>query len=116
MTRPGRATIAVAFVIGALFVHPIAGVVLAALFAARRRWPQRAWVLHYAVPAAIGAAALQVLAFQTHFHYAPGGRWPEHFAFAHVSALFAVVLLGLLAVPERRRDRSSKPTRSRSNA
>jgi arabinofuranan 3-O-arabinosyltransferase len=115
-TRPGRATIAVAFVIGALFVHPIAGVVMAALFAARRRWPQRAWVLHYAVPAAIGAAALQVLAFQTHFHYAPGGRWPEHFAFAHVSALFALVLLGLLAAPERRRDRRSKPTGSRSNA
>ncbi|MEO5839394.1 MAG: alpha-(1-_3)-arabinofuranosyltransferase family protein, partial [Acidimicrobiales bacterium] len=116
MERPGRASIAVAFVIGALFVHPFAGVVMAALFAARRQWPERAWLLHYAVPAAIAVAALQVLVFQNHFRYEAGGQWPAHFAFAHVIALFALVMLGLLAAPDRRRGSASQKTRSRSNA
>ena len=114
--RPGRITIAIAFVIGALFIHPFAGVAMAALFAARRRWPQRGWLLHYAVPAGIAMAALQVLVYQSHYRYEPGGRWPQNFAFAHVSALFALVMLGLLATPERPRDLPPDVARSGSDA
>jgi hypothetical protein len=109
--RSGRARIAIAFVVGALFIHPLAGVAMAVLFAAQRRWPRWAWVLHYAVPAGIGVAALQVLVYQAHFRHGPGGWWPRQFAFAHVIALFALVLLGLLATPEPRRDRRVAPTR-----
>ncbi|HUP76303.1 MAG TPA: alpha-(1-_3)-arabinofuranosyltransferase family protein [Acidimicrobiales bacterium] len=102
--RPGRARIAIAFVVGALFIHPIAGVAMAVLFAAQRGWPGRAWVLHYAVPAGIAAAAAQVLVWQTGYRHEPGGAWPQQFAFAHVISLFVIVMMGLLAGPEPRRD------------
>ena len=99
----GIGAIVLAFVCGALFVHPIAGVAFAAVFVALRRWPGRRGLLQFVVPLGVALAALHVLWFQSRDGYQPGGRWPEYFAAAHVVALASIVLLGLLAVPPRRR-------------
>ncbi|TML08577.1 MAG: DUF3367 domain-containing protein [Actinobacteria bacterium] len=98
-------TIALAFVCGAIFVHPIAGVAFAGLFVPLRRWPRGRGLLQFAVPVGVGLAGLHVLWFQTRDAYEPGGRWPENFAAAHIAALASVVLLGLLALPPRPRKR-----------
>jgi arabinofuranan 3-O-arabinosyltransferase len=114
--RPGRVTIAVATVVGALFIHPVAGVVFGALFAVRRRWSWATGLMLLAVPVAVALAALEVLAYQTHYEFEPSGRWPEHFAFAHVATLSAVLLLGLLATPARQRDRNRRTAPPASDA
>jgi hypothetical protein len=114
--RPGRASVVVALIAGALFVHPLMGVAMGALFALRRRWPAAGGVMLLAVPAAIALAALQVLVYQTHYRFEPAGRWPEHFAFAHVAALSAVIVLGLLATPRGRREHRRRSVRPGSDA
>lgn len=96
---PGWRTVALAGVAFALFVHPLAGPVAAAVFAAARHSRQAASVLRYAPAVLVAVGSVTVVYFQNRDHYAARGDWPRHFGFSHVAVMCGVLALGLRKWP-----------------
>jgi arabinofuranan 3-O-arabinosyltransferase len=99
-----RVAIRAALILGVFataVVHPLVGaaVGVAAYVALRRRGERRALTL--AIPAAMLAAGLYVVAVQLVFEIEPGFEWPSVFAGAHLLGWLAVLLLVTDAVVAR---------------
>jgi len=93
------AAVAGAAIAAAFLVHPAAAIPAATTILVARRWP---WVGRAVPVLLVATAAVQVVAFQLRDRHEASFDWPQHFGGAHVSALLGAVLVGVLAVAERR--------------
>jgi arabinofuranan 3-O-arabinosyltransferase len=95
--RWSPAVVAVALVVGAVVVHPVAGIALAAIVAIAVVVPSTRRAVRLVPASAVAAAGAYVVFIQLRWGHPADFGWPEHFARVHHLALAGPTLLAVVA-------------------